>query len=56
MLRRAVGDSVRLEDLARTWPESFAYDAFSHDSRGRKKAAQYAKEVRDRASHRASKK
>ena len=56
VLRRTAGDSIRLEDLARAWPERFDYDAFSHDSRGRKKAAQYAKEVRDRASHRASKK
>ena len=39
---------IRVRDLARDLPERFDFAGFGSDSKGRKKAAQYAKEVRDR--------
>lgn len=56
VLTRPTGETVRVKDLARSLPERFDYQAFGDDSRGRKKAAQYAKEVRDRAARRSAKK
>ena len=43
-----------MRDFARTLPERFEFDSFGTDSKGRKKAAQYAKEVRDRKAAHAS--
>ena len=45
----------RVKDFARTLPERFEFDSFGTDSKGRKKAAQYAKEVRDHKAAHASK-
>ena len=41
-----------MEDKARTLPELFLYEGFGADSKGQKKAAQYAKEVKERRERR----
>lgn len=41
-------DLLRIKDMARDLPERFEFSEFGTDSKGRKKAAQYNKEVTDR--------
>ena len=48
VLYKGEGGLVRIRDYARDLPERFDFNAFGSDSKGRKRAAQYAKEVRDR--------
>ena len=48
VLYKGEGGLVRIRDYARDLPERFEFNAFGTDSKGRKRAAQYAKEVRDR--------
>ena len=52
ILRRGRDGAIHVEDKARTLPELFLYEGFGADSKGQKKAAQYAKEVKERRERR----
>lgn len=54
VIDKGTAEQPRVKDFARTLPERFEFDSFGTDSKGRKKAAQYAKEVRDRKAAHAS--
>ena len=45
---------IRVEDKARSLPELFLFNSFGTDSKAHKKAAQYAKEIQERAAARKS--
>ena len=45
---------IRVEDKARSLPELFLFNSFGTDSKGHKKATQYAKEIQERAAARKS--
>ena len=43
---------MHIDDKARSLPELFLYENFSTDPKGQKRAAQYAKEVKERRERR----
>ncbi len=51
-LSRGKDGVVHVDDKARSLPELFLYENFSTDSKGQKRAAQYAKEVKERRERR----